>query len=77
MVCAVDNRSFIVDVRCWRCGIVFNIILNKEDLIDWHLGSGPIEKVFYYLSVNERELLISNTCGSCFDSLFEDLDSDV
>lgn len=76
MVCAVDNRSYIVDVECWSCRNVYSIILNKEDLVDFHLGSGPIEKVFYYLSRGERELLISNTCDSCFDSLFPPLDND-
>ena len=76
MVAAVHDRSFILDAKCWRCGSVALIILNKEDLLDWLAGSGPIEKVLDYLSANERELLISNTCGSCFDSLFEPLDND-
>ena len=76
MVAAVENRSFILDAKCWHCGSNTIIILNKEDLVDWMSGSGPIEKVLYYLSANERELLISNTCGACFDSLFVPLDSD-
>lgn len=76
MVAAVENRSFILDAQCWRCHSNTLIILNKEDLVDWLSGSGPIEEVLYYLSANERELLISNTCGSCFDSLFEPIDSD-
>ena len=76
MVAAVENRSFILDAQCWRCGSTTLIILNKEDLVDWMSGSGPIEKILHYLSANERELLISNTCGSCFDSLFEPLDND-
>lgn len=76
MVAAVDDRSYIVDAKCLHCGIVTCIILNKEDLLDWLAGSGPIEYILDYLSANERELLISNTCGSCFDSLFEPLDID-
>ena len=76
MVAAVHDRSYVVDAKCWHCDTVTSIILNKEDLVDWMSGSGPIEKVLYYLSANERELLISNTCGSCFDSLFESLDND-
>lgn len=76
MVAANQNRSFVLDAKCWRCGVTTSIILNKEDLVDWMNGSAPIEKTLYYLSANERELLISNTCGSCFDSLFEPLDND-
>lgn len=76
MVAANNDRSFVLDAKCWRCGKVTAIILNKEDLVDWMSGSGPIEKILYYLSANERELLISNTCGECFDNLFLDLDID-
>jgi hypothetical protein len=76
MVAAYQDRSFVMDCECWRCGGITSIILNKEDLVDWMSGAGPIEKVLYYLSANEREMLISNTCGSCFDNLFSDLDID-
>lgn len=76
MVAGYQDRSFVIDVKCLYCGIVTSIILNKQDLIDWMSGSGPIEKILYYLSANERELLISNTCGECFDNLFPPLDID-
>lgn len=76
MVAAVQNRSFVVDVQCLRCRIVHSIILNKEDLVDWTSGDGYIQDIFHYLSTSERELLISNICGSCFDELFPPLDSD-
>jgi len=75
MVAAYQDRSYILDIECWHCGVTTCVILNKEDLVDWVAGSGAIEKVLYYLSANERELLISNTCGSCFDSLYA-IDSD-
>lgn len=76
MVAAVGDRSFVLDAQCWKCGNVTSIIVNKEDIADWLSGSGPIDQILYYLSPSERELLISNTCGSCFDSLFPPLDSD-
>jgi hypothetical protein len=80
MVCAVDERSFILDAQCWRCDVVYSIILNKEDLLDWTAGAGSIENILYYLTAGERELLLSNTCDTCFDALFRsesDLDSEV
>ena len=76
MVAAVENRSFVMEMACVYCGTAYSIILNKEDLVDWISGEGYIQDIFHYLSPSERELLISNTCGSCFDSLFEPLDSD-
>lgn len=75
MVAAVEDRSYILDVECWRCASITSIIVNKEDLVDWMSGDGPIEDILYYLSDNERELLLSNTCGRCFDSLFDALDN--
>lgn len=79
MVCAVEDRSFVLDIKCWRCGIDHIIILNKEDLLDWTAGEGYIQDIFDYLSNGERELLLSNTCGDCFDALFRaesELDND-
>lgn len=76
MVAAVHDRSYVVDARCWRCGIVSCVILNKQDFLDWMSGSGSIEDILDYLSANERELLLSNTCGHCFDFLFPSLDTD-
>lgn len=76
MVAAVENRSYILDVQCWHCRNIYSIILNKEDFYDWMRGSRAIENILYYLSKGERELLISNTCDSCFDSLFSPLDID-
>lgn len=29
-----------------------------------------MQNAFPYLSADERELLISNTCGECYDSMF-------
>lgn len=77
MVAAVENRSFVVDVQCKHCMMIHSVILNKEDLVDWTSGDGYIQDVLDYLSPNERELLISNICGSCFDKLFPPLDNDV
>lgn len=76
MVAAADNRTLLLDAQCWKCGQVFTLWVNPEDLLDWTSGSGPIEKILHYLTAGERELLISNTCGQCFDNLFSGLDSD-
>jgi len=80
MVCAFEDRSFVLDVECWRCNTVYAVILDKEDLLDWTAGAGSIEDILYYLTAGERELLLSNTCDTCFDALFRsesDLDSEV
>lgn len=77
MVAACDNRSDIADVQCAMCGAVYSIIYNREDMVDWLSGKGFIQDALPYLAMDERELLISRTCGNCFDKMFPpDLDND-
>jgi hypothetical protein len=76
MVAATDNRTLLLDAQCWQCGQTFTVMVNNEDMVDWLSGSGPIEQILHYLTAGERELLISNTCGQCFDNLFSGLDND-
>jgi hypothetical protein len=47
---------------------------NREDMVSWLSGSGYIQDIMDYLTPAERELLISGTCGKCFDTLFSPLD---
>jgi len=42
-------------------------------LIKWKNGE-LIQNVMPYLNEDERELLISGTCGKCFDKIFSDWD---
>ena len=35
------------------------------------LAGAHIQRAYKSLTADERELLISGTCGPCFDSLFE------
>ena len=75
MVAAVYDLP--VDIECVHCRRWFNILVNRHDLGDWLSGTLPIQDALGYLSSNERELLISQTCGDCFDKLFTpDLDND-
>lgn len=77
MVAANDNRTDYAQVICNICGNVHTIIYNREDMIDWLSGQAYIQDTMPYLSAAERELLISGTCGSCFDKMFPpSLDND-
>jgi len=76
MVAIADDRVMLLDVRCWHCRRMFTLWVNPENLLDWTAGAGPIEQMMPYLTTGERELLISNTCSECFDSLFPPLDND-
>jgi hypothetical protein len=70
MVAAVDNRNDVAKVDCRMCDAVYALVYNREDMLDWLSGSKFIQDALPYLSDSERELLISHTCGNCFDKLF-------
>lgn len=76
MVAISDNRNDYVTVVCVHCGDMYTMFYNREDMVDWLSGSLPIQDAMPYLTANERELLLSGTCGHCFDEMFSMLDND-
>lgn len=59
-----------ISVECQFCEEVYSFIVIEEDYDNWKNGNGYIQDIMPYLSDNLRELLISNTCGKCFDKMF-------
>ena len=66
----VATDKNVYDVQCRQCGVVYNILANRDDIQDWLSGSGYIQDILGYLSAAERELLISGTCDVCWKSMF-------
>jgi hypothetical protein len=46
------------------------MLVNPKDLSDWKSEKKYIQDAMPYLSDSEREILISKTCGECFDKIF-------
>ena len=63
------ERTTIVAVDCIRCAETQHITTKTEDLDSWENGE-LIQNAMPYLSDNEREILISGVCGTCFDNMF-------
>ena len=70
MVAIAYNRDTFADVPCFNCGVEYVLHYNRQDMIDWLSGSLLIQDAMPYLTSGERELLLSNTCDSCFDNMF-------
>jgi hypothetical protein len=51
------------------------VLVKKTDLQAWKNGE-YIQNAMPYLNVDERELLISGTCGPCFDNMFPEEDEE-
>tara|TARA_Y100000361_G_C11022820_1_gene270533 strand:- start:128 stop:340 length:213 start_codon:yes stop_codon:yes gene_type:complete len=59
----------VVAVPCRLCDTVHDLTVNVEGYVNWQAGEF-IQDALPELSCDERELLISGTCGACFDKLF-------
>ena len=70
------TRDYVITDRCVFCGKPHSVIVNHTDYNKWRSGA-LAQSVFDYLSIDDREFLISGICPSCsgafFDS-FEDYD---
>ena len=60
----------MTDITCNVCGSSNKVECEEKDLARWRNGEGPIQQILSYISAADRELLISGTCGKCFDSMF-------
>lgn len=58
-----------VDVECRVCHITCNVPATQDQIRKWR-GGMLIQKAMPNLSIDQRELLISGLCGTCFDKLF-------
>lgn len=59
-----------IRVKCNSCQKIYELKCYQEDLERWRDGD-LIQRAMPYLSVDDRELLISQTCGKCFDEMFK------
>ena len=60
---------------CNRCKGQTEMMVNINDYTAWENDRGNsggllIQDAMPYLTVDEREVLISGTCGGCFDEMF-------
>lgn len=58
-----------VGKRCPMCQTVNTVEVNNEDYVKWENGT-VCQVAFPYLNANEREILISGICPTCWDKMF-------
>lgn len=71
----LNNKSPLMEevnlkVPCKMCGDVHEIVVIKNDFMKWYNGELTIQNALPYLTIDERELLISHICNKCYDELF-------
>ena len=67
--------KMITVVKCWNCENSHEITTTEAAWKAWKSGE-LIQDAMPELSAGDRELLISGTCGECFDEMFPAVDDD-
>lgn len=58
-----------IEIECRWCGNLVPLEAEAADLSAWQNGE-LIQNALPYLTADEREMLISRTCGTCWDEMF-------
>lgn len=61
-----------LQIQCRKCCKTYNVQVDSEQYKDWKNNGTHVQNAFPNLSADDRELLISRTCGTCFDKIFEE-----
>ena len=65
----INYKEVCVVTRCPFCGRANEVEVNEDDYFDWDDGKHA-QDAFPYLSANEREMLISGICPTCWERTF-------
>ena len=55
-------RDYEIRSKCTDCGKTISLKVNKKDFEKWQRGT-LVQDAFPYLTVCEREILVSRMCG--------------
>ena len=65
----INYKEVCVVTACPFCGHAHEVEVNEMDYLDWQDGE-LAQNAFPYLSADEREMLISGICPTCWDEMF-------
>lgn len=65
----INYKEVSVVTTCPFCGHANFVEVNEDDYFDWQDGE-LAQNAFPYLSADEREMLISGICPTCWDKTF-------
>ena len=61
-----------LDIECNYCKKIYTVKeVGVSDYQNWKNGQGFVQDLLPYLSAADRELIISNTCDSCWKEMWE------
>ena len=64
-----NYKEVQIVTQCPFCGKGHSVWVNELDYLNWADGE-LTQNAFPYLSADEREMLISGICPTCWDNMF-------
>lgn len=68
-----DNPLVTVPTSCWICKRIYPLTAYQSEWENYSQGAYA-QDAFPTWTASDRELLISHTCGTCFDAIFPEED---
>lgn len=68
----MEKNQIILKVTCIVCNKTYELPVYEEDYNKYMAHECMVQDAFPYLTPDQRELLISGICDSCFDNLFDE-----
>ena len=65
----INKKKTTIVTTCPFCGHINFIEVNESDYFDWDDGT-LIQNALPYLSADEREMIKTGICPTCWDSMF-------
>lgn len=69
----MKKRIIQYKAKCPICNKVNVIEINVHNLMLYKSGLGKVQDLFPDLSENERELILTGVCDTCWNALFKDI----
>ena len=71
----INYKEVTIVTVCPFCGHANEVAVNEADYWDWQDGA-LVQDAFPYLTADEREMLISGICPTCWAKTFGDEDEE-
>ena len=65
-------QDLILEHECRICGQSQKIEVRERDYVEWKNKKGLIQDVLWYLDDGARNMILRETCGTCFDRMYGD-----
>jgi len=67
----IGHGKIGVEVECVECEIIYLLIVKEKRIMKWLNRELSLEKAFPELRLDERALIGTFVCGSCYDEMLE------